>query len=106
MNKEQKIIKKYFSPIARSKESLGLMNDAAIFYKKKMVVSTDMMIENRHFDKSYDPKFLAKKLIRINLSDIAAMGAKPYGYTLNIAIPKKKKYHLDPKVCMWVKRRK
>jgi len=90
MNEEQEIIKKYFSPIAANKESLGLMNDAAIIYKNKLVVSTDMMIENQHFDKSYDPKCLAKKLIRINLSDIAAMGAEPYGYTLNISLPKKK----------------
>ena len=90
MNEEQKIIKKYFSPIAKNKESLGLINDAAIIYKKKLVVSTDMMIENQHFDKSYDPKYLAKKLLRVNLSDIAAMGAEPYGYTLNISLPKTK----------------
>ena len=48
-----------------------------------------MMIEGVHFDKTYNPKILARKLLRINLSDVAAMGASPYGYTLNVAIPKK-----------------
>ena len=47
------------------------------------------MIEDIHFDKNYEPEILAKKLLRVNLSDIAAMGASPYGYTLNVAIPKK-----------------
>ncbi len=97
MSEEQKIILKYFSPVAKNEESLGLMNDAAIIYRKKLVVSTDMMVENQHFDKSYDPKCLAKKLLRVNLSDIAAMGAEPYGYTLNISLPKKNSI-------IWIKR--
>ena len=49
-----------------------------------------MMIEDIHFDKNYEPEILAKKLLRVNLSDIAQMGASPSGYTLNVAIPKKK----------------
>ena len=40
------------------------------------------------FNKFDDPFCLAQKLLRVNLSDIAAMGAKPYGYTLNLSIPK------------------
>ena len=85
MNEEQQIIKSFFFPLANNKESLGLKNDAAIlFQQKKMVVSSDMMIEGKHFDKGYDPKILAMKLLRINLSDIAAMGGDPYGYLLNI----------------------
>ena len=87
MNNEQKLIKEIFSPIAKNPESLSLNNDAAILKEKKMVVSTDMMIEDHHFDANYDPKILAKKLLRINLSDIASMGAVPYGYLLNISIP-------------------
>ena len=90
MNQEQKILKSFFLPLVKNKEALELKNDAAyLFKKKKMVVSSDMMIEGKHFDKNYDPKILARKLLRINLSDIAAMGAVPYGYTLNVAIPKK-----------------
>ena len=59
-----------------------------LFCLKKMIISSDMMIEDQHFEKTYNPKFFAKKLLRINLSDVAAMGAEPYGYTLNIALPK------------------
>ena len=45
------------------------------------------MIEGTHFKKNHDPEKLAQKLLRINLSDLAAMGSKPYGYILNLAIP-------------------
>ena len=55
---------------------------------KDIVVSSDMMIEGTHFKNSDDPKKLAQKLIRINLSDLAAMGSLPYGYILNLAVPK------------------
>ena len=89
MNEEQKIIQKYFLPIANNSESLQLSNDAAYINKKQnMVISSDMMIEDVHFDKLDDPFCLAQKLLRVNLSDIAAMGSKPYGYILNLSIPK------------------
>ena len=55
-----------------------------------MIITTDMLVEDIHFDKRYDPEILARKLLRVNLSDLAAMGASPYGYTLNVAIPKKR----------------
>ena len=87
MNNEKNLIEKYLLPLAQNKESLFLKNDAAYFKKQNLVISTDMMIEDKHFKKSIDPNLLAKKLIRINLSDIAAMGAVPDGI-LNIALPK------------------
>ena len=90
MNEEQKLIKTFFYPLADNKEALNLENDAAfLFNKKKTIITSDMMIEGVHFDNTYNPKILARKLLRINLSDVAAMGASPYGYTLNVAIPKK-----------------
>ncbi len=89
MNKEQLLIENYLLPLANNKESLQLKNDAALFKNKNLVISTDMMIEDQHFTKNYKPEILAKKLLRINLSDMAAMGALPYGFLLNIAIPKK-----------------
>ena len=56
MNEEQKIIQKYFLPIAKNSESLKLLNDSAFLnIKKNMVISSDMMIEDIHFDKSDDP---------------------------------------------------
>ncbi len=87
MNKEQRLIESYFFPLADNQESLGLKNDAAFLRDKNLVISTDMMIEGQHFTKDYSPEILAKKLLRINLSDLAAMGADPYGFLLNIAIP-------------------
>ena len=90
MNEEQKLIKTFFYPLGNNKEALNLENDAAfLFNKKKTIITSDMMIEGVHFDNTYNPKILARKLLRINLSDVAAMGASPYGYTLNVAIPKK-----------------
>ena len=89
MDKEQQIIKKYFYPLSNNKESLDLKNDAAFLKKNKLVISSDMMIEDQHFTKDNDPEILAKKLLRINISDLAAMGAIPYGFFLNIALPKK-----------------
>ena len=44
-----------------------------------------MMIEGQHFKKDFSPVLIARKLLRINLSDVAAMGAEPYGFFLNIA---------------------
>ena len=90
MNKEKELIKEYFTGLSDNKESMRLNNDAAKIRsdKKHLVISSDMMIENSHFYRKDNPKLLARKLIRINLSDLAAMGAKPYGYLLNVAIPK------------------
>ena len=91
MNKEQLLINKYFSKLSSNKQSMSLKNDAAQvdFGKRKIVISTDMMIENVHFVKNDSPELLARKLIRVNVSDLAAMGASPYGFTLNLAIPDK-----------------
>ncbi len=89
MDREKRIIDRYFKPLAKNKESLNLDNDAAFFRDKKLVISTDMMIEDQHFKKDHAPELIAKKLLRINLSDLAAMGATPYGFFLNIALPKK-----------------
>ena len=45
-----------------------------------------MMIEEVHFDSTINPKNLAKKILRVNLSDLASMGSSPYGYLLNIGM--------------------
>lgn len=92
LNKETILINKYFKPLCNNKESLNLKNDAAIISpsKKFMILSSDMMIEDVHFNSLIKPKILAKKLLRVNLSDVAAMGGDPYGYLLNIALPSKK----------------
>ena len=92
-NRELQIINKFFLPLAKNKESFGLSTDAALL-NNNLVVSSDMMIEGTHFKKNHDPEKLAQKLLRINLSDLAAMGSKPYGYILNLAIPNTSDYWL------------
>ena len=51
MNNEKKIIEKYCYHWLKNKESLFLKNDAAYFPKQNLVISTDMMIEDKHFKK-------------------------------------------------------
>lgn len=72
---------------ASTLKSIG--DDAAVldFKDKKTVVSTDLLIEGIHFDLSYMPlKHLGYKAVVVNLSDIAAMNAKPTQITVSIAV--------------------
>ena len=98
MDNEFKIIKDFFLQLADNQNSMKLTNDAAVlnFSDSFLTVSTDMMIEGTHFEGSENPKTIARKLLRINLSDLAAMGAIPYGYLLNLSIPKKNAF-------IWIK---
>lgn len=89
MYKEKDLIKKFFLPLSKNPESQNLSNDAAVIKKSSdLVITSDMMIEDIHFDSLIHPRILAKKILRVNLSDLAAMGASTYGYNLNIGIPK------------------
>ena len=86
------LIKKYFVPIS-SIESQFLSNDGAVFKPKKnldYVVSTDTIVEKIHFIGNEPPNQIAKKALRTNLSDLAAMGADPEFYSLSISLPKAK----------------
>jgi len=86
------LIKKYFVPIS-SIESQNLSNDGAVFKPKKnldYVVSTDTIVEKIHFIGNEPPDQIAKKALRTNLSDLAAMGADPEFYSLAISLPKVK----------------
>ena len=86
------LIKKYFVPIS-SIESQNLSNDGAVFKPKKdldYVVSTDTIVEKIHFIGNEPPDQIAKKALRTNLSDLAAMGADPEFYSLSISLPKAK----------------
>ena len=86
------LIRKYLAPIS-SLESQYLLNDGAVF-KLKMnldyVVSTDTIVEKIHFTGDESPNLIAKKALRTNLSDLAAMGADPEFYSLSISLPKEK----------------
>lgn len=85
-------IGRYFKPLAASfPGSLGLTNDAAVFAVPpghELVVTSDGMVAGVHFFPDDDPADIAAKLMRVNLSDLAAMGAGPLAYTLVTALPK------------------
>lgn len=75
--------------IKHSSTLKGIGDDSAVldFKDKKVVVSTDLLVEGVHFDLSYMPlKHLGYKAVVVNLSDIAAMNAKPTQITVSIAV--------------------
>lgn len=82
-------IARYFAPLA-GPEGLGLKDDAALLTPRagqEIVLTVDQMIEGVHFFPHDAPDLIARKLLRRNLSDLAAMGAKPVGYLLTTALP-------------------
>ena len=98
---EFQVIKKCFLPLpAQKKNSLDLDDDAAIISikNKSIVIATDSITEGDHFPRNEkNPTNIAKKLLRVNLSDIASMGAEPFGYTLNLSVPKKMRFRKNLK---------
>ena len=79
---------KYFT-VQQSSTRKGIGDDAAVldFKDKKMVVSTDLLIEGVHFDLSYMPlKHLGYKAVVVNVSDICAMNAKATQITVSVAV--------------------
>lgn len=71
-------------------DTLGIGDDCAILpplaQDEQMVVSTDMLVEGRHYYPDVDPHALGHKVLAVNLSDLAAMGAQPVGFTLAAAL--------------------
>jgi len=81
----------YFAPLATDAGAAGLADDAAVFALPagtEAVVTTDAMVEGVHYLKGEDPARLARKLLRVNLSDLAAKGASPRHYLLTLALPR------------------
>lgn len=69
----------------------GLTNDAAVFSpdpKKDIVFTKDALVAGVHFFENDPPDLIAQKALRVNLSDLASMGADPVGYLLALALPK------------------
>jgi thiamine-monophosphate kinase len=85
------LIARYFAPLAAAEPgALGLTDDAAIISiesNRRVVVTTDTLVSGVHFFPSDPPGTVAAKLLAVNLSDLAAMGALPLAYTLSIALP-------------------
>ena len=71
--------------------ALGIGDDCALLKpsaNEEIAITSDMLVEGRHFLISADPESLGRKALAVNLSDLAAMGAKPLGFTLALALPK------------------
>lgn len=86
---EFEVISNIFSPLAADTPgALELTDDAALLELpagEQMVLTKDAMVAGVHFFENDRPDYIAKKLLRTNLSDLAAMGAKPLGYLLATA---------------------
>jgi thiamine-monophosphate kinase len=69
---------------------LGIGDDCALLQPApghQLAISTDMLVEGRHFFPGVDPEALGHKALAVNLSDLAAMGARPLGFTLALSLP-------------------
>ena len=85
-------IARHFRPLA-GPGALGLSDDAAAFAPpagRLLVVAADAMVEGVHFLADDPAETVGRKLLRVNLSDLAAMGAAPLGYLLTLALPRSK----------------
>lgn len=83
-------IARYLAPLA-GPEGVGLLDDAALYTPPpghQLVLTKDAMVAGVHFFADDSPTVVARKLARVNLSDLAAMGAEPAGYLLAFALPK------------------
>jgi len=85
---EFSLIYKHFRPLA-GPGALDLGDDAAVFAPppgREVVIAADAMVEGVHFLAADPPDLVARKLLRTNLSDLAAMGAAPLGYLLTVSV--------------------
>jgi thiamine-monophosphate kinase len=82
-------IRDYLAPLAMA-GAFDLTDDAATIKPKlghELVITTDTVVEGVHYIGDETPEQIAAKLLRVNLSDLAAMGAEPHAYTLNLTLP-------------------
>ncbi|MEP9347592.1 thiamine-phosphate kinase [Xanthobacter sp. KR7-225] len=87
---EDRLIARFFRPIAGA-GALGLLDDAALLSPPEgcdLVLTKDAVVAGVHFFADDPPASVAKKALRVNLSDLAAKGAAPLGALLAIALPK------------------
>jgi thiamine-monophosphate kinase len=88
MLSEFDLIAEYFHRPVRA--TLGIGDDCALLTPgagMQTAISSDMLVEGRHFFAGEDPARLGHKSLAVNLSDLAAMGARPLGFTLALALP-------------------
>jgi thiamine-monophosphate kinase len=85
---EDSLIARYFKPLATDPGAFDLDDDAAVLTASNddTVVTTDAVIEGVHFLPDDPPDTIARKALRVNLSDLAAKGATPAGFVLTLAL--------------------
>ncbi|MDA9436333.1 thiamine-phosphate kinase [Bradyrhizobium sp. CCBAU 51627] len=95
---EDSLIARYFKPLATDPGSFGLVDDAAILSasSEDIVVTTDAVVEGVHYLATDPPDTIARKALRVNLSDLAAKGAAPAGFVLTLALRSKEDAWLRP----------
>jgi len=88
---EDRLIARHFAPIATHPGALGLSDDAAFITPPPgcdLVLKTDAIVGGVHFFDDDAAHTVASKALRVNLSDLAAKGARPLGFLLSLALPK------------------
>ncbi len=95
---EDDLIARYFRPLATDAGAFGLIDDAALLKQSgdDLVVTTDAIVEGVHFLPDDPPDTIARKALRVNLSDLAAKGAVPAGFVLTLALRDAKEEWLAP----------
>ncbi|HEV7457936.1 MAG TPA: thiamine-phosphate kinase [Roseococcus sp.] len=87
---EFSLIGRHFRPLA-GEGALDLADDAALLTPpagQELVLAADAMVAGVHFLPDDPPETIGRKLLRVNLSDLAAMGADPLGYLMTVALPR------------------
>lgn len=87
---EFELIERFFKRPAR-RADLGIGDDCALLSPRpghQLALSTDMLVEGRHFLSTVDPVRLGHKSLAVNLSDLAACGAEPRAFLLSLSMPR------------------
>ena len=98
---EDALIARYFKPLATDPGAFNLVDDAAILKPSgdDLVVKTDAIVEGVHFLSDDPPDTIARKALRVNLSDLASKGATPVGFMLTLALRSADDAWLAPFAC-------
>jgi thiamine-monophosphate kinase len=95
---EDQLIVRYFRPLASDPGAFNLTDDAAVLKAggDDLVVTTDAIVEGVHFLPDDPPDTIARKALRVNLSDLAAKGATPAGFVMTLALREAADAWLEP----------
>ncbi|RED42521.1 thiamine-phosphate kinase [Rhodopseudomonas thermotolerans] len=95
---EDDLIARYFKPLATDPGARGLVDDAAVLAAtgSDLVLTTDAIVEGVHYLPDDPPEAIARKALRVNLSDLAAKGAEPAGFLLTLALRQADERFLAP----------